>query len=88
MKSKYWLNRNKKDIYIKRAKESGYLSRSAFKLIEIDARFNFLKPRKKVVDLGCAPGGWLQVAAKKVNSSDNEINIVGVDILPIKDNSS
>ncbi len=44
-----------------------------------------LKPGKKVVDLGCAPGGWLQVAAKKVNSSDNEINIVGVDLLPVKD---
>ena len=85
LSSTNWISRQLNDPYVIEANRLGYNSRSAFKLIEIDARFNFLKPRKKVVDLGCAPGGWLQVASKKVNSLDNEINVVGVDLLPVKD---
>ena len=53
-------------------------------IIEINSRFRFLKAGKKVVDLGCAPGGWSQVAAQKVNSSDDKIHVVGVDLLPVK----
>ena len=85
LSSTNWISRQLNDPYVIEANRLGYNSRSAFKLMQIDAKFNFLKPGKKVIDLGCAPGGWLQVAAKKVNSSDNEINVVGVDILPVKD---
>ena len=79
LSSTNWISRQLNDPYVLEANRLGYNSRSAFKLIEIDTKFNFLKPGKKVVDLGCAPGGWLQVAAKKVNSLDNEIKVVGVD---------
>ena len=74
LSSTNWISRQLNDPYVIQANRLGYNSRSAFKLIELDAKYNFLKPGKKVVDLGCAPGGWLQVAAKKVNSSDNETN--------------
>ncbi len=84
LSSTNWISRQLNDPYVIEANRLGYNSRSAFKLIEIDAKFNFLKPGKKVVDLGCAPGGWLQVASNKVNSSDNEINVVGIDLLPVK----
>ncbi len=85
LSSTNWISRQLNDPYVIQANRLGYNSRSAFKLIELDAKYNFLKPGKKVVDLGCAPGGWLQVAAKKVNSSDNETNVVGIDLLPVKD---
>ena len=84
LSSTNWISRQLNDPYVIEANRLGYNSRSAFKLLEIDAKFSFLNYGKKVIDLGCAPGGWLQVAAKKVNSSDNEINVVGVDLLPVK----
>ncbi len=76
-----WLERQLNDPYVARAKREGYRSRAAFKLIEIDERFKLLKPGQKIVDLGAAPGGWSQVAAKIVGASGK---IVGIDLLPIE----
>ncbi len=76
-----WLERQLNDPYVARAKREGYRSRAAFKLIEIDERFKLLKPGQRVVDLGAAPGGWSQVAARVVGPSGK---IVGIDLLPIE----
>ncbi len=76
-----WLERQLNDPYVARAKREGYRSRAAFKLIEIDDRFKLLKPGQRVVDLGAAPGGWSQVAAKVVGESGR---VVGIDLLPIE----
>ncbi len=75
--SALWLERQLNDPYVARSKREGYRSRSAYKLIELDERFRLLKPGTRVVDLGCAPGGWLQVAAKK-----GAARIIGIDCLP------
>ena len=64
MKSKDWLNRQKKDFFVKKAKQKGYLSRSAFKLIEIDNRFKIIKKARKGFEFGAAPGGWSQVISE------------------------
>ena len=74
--SKNWLNKNKKDIFVKESKILGYRSRSAFKLIEIDQKFNFFKNSKYYLDLGSSPGGWSQVASKKIKNG----KILCVDI--------
>ena len=66
-----------KDYYRKLAKEEGYRSRSAFKLIQLNKAYRILKPGYSVVDLGCAPGGWLQVARTAVSQSGK---VIGVDI--------
>ncbi len=63
-----WLERQLNDPYVKQAKIEGYRSRSAFKLIELDNKFEFLNPGAKVLDLGAAPGGWSQIAALRTNS--------------------
>jgi len=63
-----WLERQLNDPYVHRARAEGYRGRAAFKLLEIDEKFNFLKPGARVVDLGCAPGGWLQVAIPRINA--------------------
>jgi len=73
-----WLERQLNDPYVKRAKAEGYRSRAAYKLIELDERFGFLKGARRVVDLGIAPGGWSQVVRKKV---PNAI-VAGIDLLP------
>lgn len=73
-----WLERQLNDPYVKRAKAEGYRSRAAFKLIELDERFGFLKGARRIIDLGIAPGGWTQVARKKVPGA----TIVGIDLLP------
>ena len=70
LSSTNWIKRQVNDPYVIEANRLGYKSRAAFKLLQIDKKFNFLKPGKIVIDLGCAPGGWLQVAAKKVFSSE------------------
>ena len=67
--SRRWLERQLNDPYVRRSKAEGYRSRAAYKLIEIDDRFRFLKPGARVVDLGSAPGGWAQVAAARVNAA-------------------
>ncbi|MEA3012020.1 MAG: rRNA (uridine2552-2-O)-methyltransferase [Sphingomonadales bacterium] len=74
-----WLERQLNDPYVKRAKAEGYRSRAAYKLIELDERFGFLKGAKRIVDLGIAPGGWTQVARQRLPQAV----IVGIDLLPI-----
>ena len=61
MRSKEWLFRHNKDIYVKNAKKEGYLSRSAFKLIEIEKKFKIISQSNKILEIGSAPGGWSQV---------------------------
>ena len=72
-----WLSRQLNDPYVAEAQRLGYQSRAAFKLIELDDRFRLLLPRRVVVDLGCAPGGWTQVAVKRVGARGI---VVGVDL--------
>lgn len=74
-----WLDRQLNDPYVKRAKAEGYRSRAAYKLLELDERFDFLKRARLVVDLGLAPGGWSQVVRRKVPKA----GIVGIDLLPV-----
>jgi 23S rRNA (uridine2552-2'-O)-methyltransferase len=80
LSSKIWLERQLNDPYVARAKREGYRSRAAFKLLEIDEKYNLLKPGQRVVDLGAAPGGWAQIAARKVGAKGR---VVGIDLLPI-----
>ena len=72
-----WLRRQINDPYVVQAKKLGYRSRAAFKLREIDDRFKFLNPGKRVVDLGAAPGGWSQVAIERVNALGSSAPPVG-----------
>jgi 23S rRNA (uridine2552-2'-O)-methyltransferase len=81
--SQKWLNRQLNDPYVAMAQKQGYRSRAAFKLLEIDDTFHLLKPNCTVVDLGCAPGSWLQVILKRLKSKPNENQIIGVDLLAI-----
>jgi 23S rRNA (uridine2552-2'-O)-methyltransferase len=80
--SKHWLERQLNDPYVARAKREGMRSRAAYKLIEIDDRVRFLKKGARVVDLGAAPGGWSQVAAKRVGAP-GQGRVVAIDILPM-----
>jgi 23S rRNA (uridine2552-2'-O)-methyltransferase len=80
LSSQKWLERQLNDPYVARAKREGYRSRAAFKLLEIDEKFKILKPGQKIVDLGAAPGGWSQIAAKVVGPKGK---VVGIDLLPI-----
>ena len=80
MRSKQWLRRHVTDPYVRQAKAQGYRSRSAFKLLQIDAKEKILKPGQTVVDLGAAPGGWSQVAAQKVGPGGR---VIAIDLLPI-----
>ncbi len=77
--SNRWLARQLNDPYVKRAHAEGYRSRSAYKLIELDERFNLLKGARYVIDLGVAPGGWTQVMRKQVPKA----RIIGIDLLPV-----
>ena len=81
--SKQWLRRHVTDAYVRKAKEQGYRSRAAFKLLELDERESFLKPGATVIDLGAAPGGWSQVAAQKVGPKGTVIAIDLLQIAPI-----
>ena len=76
-----WLQRQLNDPYVVKARKEGWRSRAAFKLIEIDEKYHLLKPGNRVVDLGAAPGGWCQVAAKKTGSTPGNPLIVGIDYL-------
>ena len=82
MKSKDWLNRQKRDFYVKKAKKEGYLSRAAYKLIEIENKFHILTNSKTILEFGAAPGGWSQVALE-INP---KIEITAIDILDLKIN--
>ena len=77
-----WLQRQLNDPFVKEAKLQGFRSRSAFKLLEIDNKFNLLKKGHNVLDLGCAPGGWCQVAAQKVGMKSAENLVIGLDLKP------
>jgi 23S rRNA (uridine2552-2'-O)-methyltransferase len=77
--SKKWIERQLQDPYVRKAKEAGYRSRAAYKLLEIDEEAHILKRGQRVVDLGCAPGGWVQVALFK-----GAAEVVGIDLLPVE----
>ena len=82
LSSKLWLERQLNDPYVARAKREGMRSRAAYKLIEIDDKARFLKKGARVVDLGAAPGGWAQVAAKRVHAPALG-KVIGIDLLDI-----
>lgn len=79
--SKLWLERQLNDPYVAKAKREGYRSRAAYKLIEIDDKFRLLRPGQTVVDLGAAPGGWSQIAAKRVGAAEGKGRVVAIDLL-------
>jgi 23S rRNA (uridine2552-2'-O)-methyltransferase len=81
LSSKLWLERQLNDPYVAKAKALGYRSRAAFKLLEIDDKYHLLKPGMAVVDLGAAPGGWSQIAAKRVGSVEGRGKVVAIDLL-------
>jgi len=83
LSSTLWLQRQLNDPYVMRAKAEGYRSRAAYKLLELDEKFHLLKKGMRVVDLGAAPGGWCQVAAKAVGSDREQPTgkVVGIDYL-------
>ena len=82
--SRRWLERQLNDPYVHRAKAEGFRSRAAFKLLEIDEKYNLLKPGARVVDLGAAPGGWSQVAARSAGSTDDQPLVVAIDLLDME----
>jgi 23S rRNA (uridine2552-2'-O)-methyltransferase len=83
LSSKLWLDRQLNDPYVTRAKREGYRSRAAYKLIEIDDKHRFLKPGARVVDLGAAPGGWSQIAAKRCGAAEGKGRVVAIDVLAL-----
>tara|TARA_R110002124_G_scaffold11597_15_gene55286 strand:- start:52081 stop:52803 length:723 start_codon:yes stop_codon:yes gene_type:complete len=88
LSSTRWLQRQLNDPYVVRAQAEGYRGRAAFKIMEIDDKYRFLVPGARVVDLGCAPGGWLQVAVPRINALGEKQGkaigrIIGVDLQEI-----
>ena len=81
LSSKLWLDRQLNDPYVQQAKKDGLRSRAAYKIIEIDDKYRFLKPGLSVVDLGAAPGGWSQIAARRVGSAEGKGQVVAIDLL-------
>ena len=81
MSSKRWKERQFSDPYVKRAQKEGFVCRAAYKLMEIDDKFKLLRSGMTVVDLGAAPGGWCQVASKRVGKQGR---VIGMDLLPLK----
>ena len=89
LSSTRWLERQLNDPYVKRAKAEGYRGRAAFKILELDDKFGFLVPGARVVDLGCAPGGWCQVAVARVNalgerSGKPQGRVLGIDLQEVE----
>ena len=80
-----WIGRQLNDPYVLETQKRGYKSRAAFKLLQINEKYKFLAPGLSVIDLGCAPGGWLQIASQKVSSIVGEEKVVGVDLLPTQE---
>jgi 23S rRNA (uridine2552-2'-O)-methyltransferase len=81
LSSKLWLERQLNDPYVARAKREGFRSRAAYKLTEIDDKYHLLKSGMSVVDLGAAPGGWSQVAAKRIGLANGKGRVVAIDLL-------
>jgi 23S rRNA (uridine2552-2'-O)-methyltransferase len=77
---KIWLERQLNDPYVQEARKLGFRSRAAFKLIEIDDKYRFLKPGGRVIDLGAAPGGWSQVAVKRVKAEEGRGKVIAIDM--------
>ncbi len=77
--SKKWIERQLSDPYVQKAKADGYRARAAYKLLELDKKAGLIKPGQRVVDLGCAPGGWLQVCMRL-----GVKELVGIDLLPVE----
>lgn len=89
LSSTRWLERQLNDPYVRRAKTEGYRGRAAFKILELDDKFHFLRPGARVVDLGCAPGGWCQVAVVRVNAlgqkPDKPVGtVLGIDLQEVE----
>ena len=89
LSSTLWLERQLNDPYVKRAQVEGFRGRAAFKILELDDKFRFLVPGARVVDLGCAPGGWCQVAVPRVNALGERKSkavgrVLGVDLQEIE----
>ncbi|MBT8000294.1 RlmE family RNA methyltransferase [Planktomarina temperata] len=89
LSSTLWLERQLNDPYVKRAQADGYRGRAAYKILELDDKFRFLVPGVRVVDLGCAPGGWGQVAVKRINALGTRQGkrvgtILGVDLQEVE----
>ena len=89
LSSTRWLERQLNDPYVQRAKKEGYRGRAAFKILELDDKYHFLKPGARVVDLGCAPGGWCQVAVTRVNALGDrkgkpEGTVLGIDLQEVE----
>ena len=82
LSSQQWLQRQLNDPFVKEAKAKGYRSRAAFKLSEIDDRFHLLHKGVRVIDLGCAPGGWIQIAIERGASAIAGVDLLAVDPLP------
>ncbi len=80
LSSTRWLERQLNDPFVRAAREAGYRSRAAYKLIELDDRFHFLKPGGRVLDLGAAPGAWTQVALERVNQGGKRGVVLAVDL--------
>lgn len=85
LSSTRWLQRQLNDPYVKRARAEGYRGRAAYKILELDDRYRFLVPGARVVDLGCAPGGWSQVAVPRVNALGEKSGkpqglVIGIDL--------
>src|SRR5439155_27134232 len=78
-----WLARQLNDPYVREAKAKGYRSRAAFKLLELDRKFHFLRKGAAVLDLGAAPGGWSQVVAERIAPSGRVVAVVILDIAPL-----
>ncbi|KPF98681.1 rRNA methyltransferase [Rhodopseudomonas sp. AAP120] len=81
LSSKLWLERQLNDPYVAQAKRDGYRSRAAYKLLEIDDKYHLLKPGLAVVDLGAAPGGWSQIAAKRTRAEEGRGKVIAIDLL-------
>ncbi|MDX8353477.1 RlmE family RNA methyltransferase [Cognatiyoonia sp. IB215182] len=89
LSSTKWLQRQLNDPYVKRAKADGYRGRAAYKILELDDKYRFLVPGARVVDLGCAPGGWCQVAVKRVNALGDRTSkaqgfVLGIDLQEVE----
>lgn len=84
LSSTLWLQRQLNDPYVQAAQRDGYRSRAAYKLLQIDERFEFLQPGLRVVDLGAAPGGWTQVVVDQLQPDEHDRNIVAIDILEME----
>lgn len=89
LSSTRWLQRQLNDPYVKRAQAEGYRGRAAYKILELDEKFRFLVPGARVVDLGCAPGGWCQVAVKRVNALGEKTGkavgrVLGIDLQEVE----